>query len=46
MATLPVVLQPVSYAAAQWLVIAGPLWVLWLLWVSIRLWGLPQRATA
>ena len=46
LATLPVVLQPVSYAAAQWLVIAGPLWVLWLLWVSIRLWGLPQRASA
>ena len=32
-ATLPVVFQPVSYAAAQWLVVAGPLWVLWLLWV-------------
>ena len=45
-ATLPVVFQPVSYAAAQWLVVAGPLWVLWLLWVSVRLWRLPKRASA
>ena len=45
-ATLPVILQPVSYAAAQWLVVAGPLWVLWLLWVSVRLWRLPQREAA
>ena len=44
LATVPVVFQPVSYDAALWLVVAGPLWVLWLLLVSARLWRLPRRA--
>ncbi|MDA0260880.1 MAG: hypothetical protein O3A21_01590 [Proteobacteria bacterium] len=43
LATVPVVFQPVSYDAALWLVVAGPLWVLWLLLVSARLWRLPRH---
>lgn len=45
-ATLPVMFQPVSYGAAEWLAVAAPLWALWILWVSIRLWLLPNRTVA
>ena len=45
-ATLPVMFQPVSYGAAEWLAVAAPLWALWILWVSIRLWLLPSRTAA
>ncbi|MSP50976.1 MAG: hypothetical protein EXQ91_01065 [Alphaproteobacteria bacterium] len=37
-ATVPVAMQPVSIVAANWLQIAGPLWLLWLSWTSVSLW--------
>tara|TARA_B100001123_G_C15190521_1_gene979175 strand:+ start:383 stop:1090 length:708 start_codon:yes stop_codon:yes gene_type:complete len=45
-ATMPVMFQPVSYGAAEWLAVAAPLWALWILWVSLRLWLLPKRTAA
>ena len=36
--TIPVAGQVVSPAAARWLLVAGPLWLTWLVFASIDLW--------
>jgi hypothetical protein len=38
LASLPVALQPFSEAAARLLVVAGPLWLLFVAWSSLRMW--------
>lgn len=37
LATLPVAGQIVSRGAADWLGVAGPLWLTWLLWTAVRI---------
>jgi len=43
LATIPVALQPVSQAAADWLAVAGVLWLGWLVWTSASLWRQGRR---
>ena len=43
LASIPVAGQPFSEAAAKLLGVAGPLWLVFVLWSSVRLWRVPAE---